>query len=66
MNRFLDAKKLAEVRYCHCPANMSLKDFEKRYRLPPKASINIVGSIRTMEKKDLAAVYKLFNEQTEK
>jgi len=25
MNRFLNPSKLAEAKYCHCPANMSLK-----------------------------------------
>ena len=45
---------------------MNLKDFEKRYKLPDKKGINIEGTIRLMEKKDVSAVLKLFNQQQKK
>ena len=34
MNRFLNPSKLAEIKYCNVPATMSLKDFNKKYRMP--------------------------------
>lgn len=66
MNRFLNPGKLAEIKYCNIPASMSLKDFNKKYRMPDKNSINIKGEIRLMLKKDASAIYKLFNDAQQK
>jgi hypothetical protein len=35
----------------------------QRFRLPDKKHINLKGNVRAMEKKDVSAVLKLFNEQ---
>ena len=59
MNRFLDPKKLVDVHYCLKPPNMNMDQFVKLYRLPKPDMINIEGSIRSMQKKDVTTVLKL-------
>ena len=66
LNKFINPIKLAEVKYCNVPPSMTLKQFEKYHRLPDKKGINIKGDMRLMAKKDLSAVFKLFNQQQEK
>jgi len=65
-NRFLNPKKLVEVGYTQVPPKMTMKSFLARFQLPEKKSINLVGSMRPMLKKDASVVLKLFNAQMEK
>jgi len=61
MNRFLNPAKCVEMKYTNmADPNMSLKEFDKLYKLPDKKKINLVGELRPMLKKDLSAVYKLW------
>ena len=46
----------------NCPPEMSLKEFDKKYRLPKKDSIKLNGTVRPMLKKDVPAVFKLFKD----
>jgi glycylpeptide N-tetradecanoyltransferase len=62
-NRFINSKKLVEIKYTNKPANMTMKQFEKKYQLPDRSGIDITGNIRKMEKKDISIVLKLFNLQ---
>lgn len=66
MNKFLDAKKLVDVHYCLKPGNMTMDQFVKANRLPKKDMINIEGSIRRMQKKDVTQVLKLLQNQQKK
>ena len=66
MNRFINSKKLVEIKYTNKPHNMTFPQFEKRYRMPDKKGINLKGSVRLMEKRDITAVQKLYNEQVSK
>jgi len=59
-NRFLNPKKLVDVGYTILPPKVEMRGFEKRFALPEKNTINIVGNIRLMTKKDASAVLKLF------
>lgn len=59
LNRFINVKKLVEVKYTNLPQGFTMKQFETRYRLPDKKGITIDGRVRKMEKKDTAAVFKL-------
>lgn len=61
MNRFLNPTKLVECKYTNMPANMSFKDFNRKHRLPDKKTINLIGNVRRMTKKDVAPVLKLWN-----
>ena len=63
MNRFINSKKLVEIKYTNKPPNVSMKQFEKRYELPERKGIEIEGTIRKMEKKDISTVLKLHNNQ---
>lgn len=63
MNRFINTKKLVEIKYTNMPQGMTMKAFEKRFKLPEKKTINIVGEIREMQKKDITDVLKLYNIQ---
>jgi len=38
---------------------MTIKDMVRKYKLPDKKGINIVGNIREMQKKDVSDVLKL-------
>lgn len=66
MNRFLRPEKLVLTKYTNCPPHLSLKEFGKQYRLIKKESIQLKGSYRLMEKKDIPAVFKLFKLQQDK
>jgi glycylpeptide N-tetradecanoyltransferase len=66
MNRFINCKRLAEMKYTNKPDSWTMKQFEQRYRLPAKDSIKIEGTIRKMEKKDISAVLKLHMNQQKK
>jgi len=63
MQRYLNGERLVMSKFTRCPANQSIKDFDKGLRLPKKDSIKIQGSVRIMLKKDIPVVYKLFKEQ---
>ena len=63
MNRFINSKKLVEIKYTNKPPNMKMKQFEDRYKLPDRNSINIIGTVRAMEKRDISTVLKLHNMQ---
>ena len=66
MNRFINCKKLVEIKYCNKDDDISMAKFEQRHRLPKKESINIVGTIRPMQKKDASTVLSLLkNHQKE-
>ena len=66
MNRFINSRKLVEIKYTNMPQGMTLKQFERRFMLPEKKTINIVGTIREMQKKDITDVLKLYNIQQTK
>jgi glycylpeptide N-tetradecanoyltransferase len=66
MNRFINCKKLVEIKYTNKPTDMPMGQFEKRYRMPDKKGIKLIGNVRPMEKKDLTAVIKLYNQQVKK
>ena len=66
MQRYLNGERLVMSKFTRCPANQSIKDFDKGLRLPKKDSIKIQGSVRIMLKKDIPVVYKLFKEQQER
>uniref|UniRef100_A0A7S3MZS9 Glycylpeptide N-tetradecanoyltransferase n=1 Tax=Strombidium inclinatum TaxID=197538 RepID=A0A7S3MZS9_9SPIT len=66
LNRFINCKKLVEIKYTNKPHDMPMKNFEKRYRLPDKQGTGLVGVIRPMLKKDLTAVLKLYHAQMAK
>ena len=59
MNRFINVDKLVKIQYTNCPAGMTVKDMVRKYKLPDKKGINIIGNIRAMEKKDVSDVLKL-------
>ena len=59
MNRFINTEKLVTIQYTNCPPNMSIKDMARKYKLPERKGINIVGNIRAMEKRDVSEVLKL-------
>ena len=61
MNRFINSKKLVEIKYTNKPPNMKMKHFEDKYKLPDRNTINITGTVRKMEKKDVSTVLKLHN-----
>lgn len=63
MNRFIKPKRLVEIKYTNKPENMKMKQFEDRYKLPDKSTINLLGTVRKMEKKDISVVLKLYNLQ---
>lgn len=63
MNRFINSKKLVEIKYTNKPPNMKMKHFEDKYKLPDRNTINITGTVRKMEKKDVSTVLKLHNQQ---
>jgi len=58
-NKYLNHKKLVDVRYTGL-GNLTMQQFIKRYKLPDPKTINIEGSIRVMEKKDISMCFKLF------
>ena len=66
MNRFINCYKLIDCLYTHLPGNKTISEFAKQHRLPPKHTVQIIGNVRAMEKKDLSTVYKLFMEQMAK
>ena len=66
MNRFINPKKLTEIQYTHKPANMPMKQFVNKYKLPDQSGIKIDGIVRLMEKKDISTVLKLYKQQMEK
>ena len=61
-NRFLNPKKLIDIGYTVLPPKVKLQAFEHRFKLPEHKSINIVGDLRLMQKKDASAVLKLYNQ----
>ena len=63
MNRFINGETLVLTKYTNCPADMSLKEFDRKYRLPKKDSIKLKGTVRPMEKRDVPTVFKLFKDQ---
>ena len=63
MNRFINTKKLVEIKYTNMPQNTTMKQFEKRFRLPDKSGIFIKGEVREMQKRDITDVLKLYNLQ---
>ena len=62
MNRFLNVQRLVDGKYTNAAPGVTMKDFEKKYRLPNRDGIKINGVIRHMTKKDLARVHKLFTD----
>jgi glycylpeptide N-tetradecanoyltransferase len=66
MNRFINGETLVLTKYTNCPADMSLKEFDRKYRLPKKETIKLVGKVRPMEKRDVPTVFKLFRDQQAK
>lgn len=66
MNRFINGETLVLTKYTNCPADMSLKEFDRKYRLPKKESIKLKGTVRAMEKRDVPTVFKLFKDQQAK
>ena len=66
MNRFINSKKLTEIKYTHKPPNLTMKQFVQKYKLPEQSGIKIEGNVRKMEKKDISAVLKLYKQQMEK
>jgi glycylpeptide N-tetradecanoyltransferase len=59
MNKFLNPSKLVEVKYCFLPNNMTFKQFEKKHHLTDSSFINLKGTMRLMEMKDVDTVFKL-------
>ena len=59
MNRLINIEKLVQIQYCNCPYGMSMKEMARKYKLPDKKGIKIVGNIRVMQKKDVDDVRKL-------
>ena len=41
MNRFINVKKLCEIKYTNLPQSTTMKNFEKKYRLPDPNTIKI-------------------------
>ena len=66
MQRYLNGEKLVLSKFTRCPANMSLKEFDRKLRLPKRESAKLQGTLRKMLKKDVPAVYKLCKDQQEK
>ena len=66
MNRFINCYKLVDCLYTHLPSGKDMKTFAKAHKLPNKSTINVVGNVRAMEKKDLPTIYKLYNQQVAK
>lgn len=65
LNKFLNPEKLVEVKYCIMPSNMTFKQFKKQHHLTDKKFINLKGTLRLMEKKDIPTVFKLWKKQLE-
>ena len=66
MNRLINVDKLVKIHYCQLPLGMTMKELTRKYKLPEKKAIKIVGNIREMQKKDVAEVLKLHMKQQEK
>ena len=66
MNRFINSEKLCLIKYTTKPTEMTMKQFVKKHDLPKESSMNIVGNVRPMTKKDVSTVLKLFNDQQSK
>ena len=43
MNRFINGETLVLTKYTNCPVDMGLKEFDRKYRLPKKETIKIIG-----------------------
>jgi len=41
MNRFINGETLVLTKYTNCPPDMSLKEFDRKYRLPRKETIKL-------------------------
>lgn len=59
--RLLNTNKLIDVRYTSLPKGMTRQEFAKKFELPKKDRINIVGTLRPMELKDVKEVLRLYN-----
>ena len=66
MNRFINVPRLIDCQYTHIPADSNVANMTKKYKLPDKRTIKIVGEPRPMEKKDLVTVFKLYKDQVQK
>jgi len=62
MNRFINTDKLVKIQYTNMPPNITMKEMVRKYKLPDKKGISIVGTIRPMQKKDVTDVLKLHTE----
>jgi len=65
-NRLILTDKLIDCRYASLPINTTRKEFAEKYKLPAKDKINIKGTIRPMEPKDVNEVLRLYKLQCEK
>ena len=59
--RLINTNKLIDIRYTSLPKGMTRQEYAKKYELPKKDRINIVGNMRLMESKDIKEVLRLYN-----
>jgi len=64
--RLLNTNKLIDVRYTSLPMGKSRQDFAKQHQLPKKEFIQIEGTFRLMEAKDVGQVHQLYHQQMKK
>ena len=65
-HRSLNPKKNVETGFTTLPSNESMARYYKRTKIDGLNDINIVGTPRMMEKKDISAVYSLYKKQSER
>ena len=63
--RYLNVEKLLDVGYLTIDPKSGIgrKDVIKKYAMPAKDKINIIGKMRRMEEKDVKQVLKLYQEK---
>jgi glycylpeptide N-tetradecanoyltransferase len=59
--RLINTNKLIDVRYTSLPKGMTRQEFAKKYELPKKDRISLIGNLRLMEQKDVKEVLRLYN-----
>jgi|TARA_B110000305_G_C18895398_1_gene383880 hypothetical protein len=53
MLRLFNTNKLIDIRYTSLPKGETRQEFAKKNALPKKDRINLVGTLRPMEEKDM-------------
>ena len=61
INRLINIPKLIDIKFTYLPAETTLKTQCQLFKLPPKDSIALVGTVRPMEKRDVSSILKLWN-----